>query len=82
MGPAGFCVCESTRRPAGHGTPQVLASGIAIPAPSAVSVSDDAVYFVSREDRAGAAGDTIVKRIPLGVAAGLTGSGSDGYCRS
>ena len=48
-------------------TPQVLASGIAIPAPSAVTVSDEAVYFVSREDHAGAAGDTIVKRIPLGA---------------
>jgi hypothetical protein len=47
--------------------PQVLASGIAIPAPSAVAVSDDAVYFVSREETAGATGDTIVKRIPLGV---------------
>jgi hypothetical protein len=48
-------------------TPQVLASGIAIPAPSAVTVTDEAVYFVSREDHAGAAGDTIVKRIPLGA---------------
>jgi hypothetical protein len=47
-------------------SPQVLASGIAIPAPSAVSVSDDAVYFVSRDDRAGATGDTLVRRIPLG----------------
>ena len=48
-------------------TPQVLASGIAIPAPSAVTVTDEAVYFVSREDHAGAAGDTIIKRIPLGA---------------
>jgi hypothetical protein len=47
-------------------SPQVLAAGIAIPAPSAVSVSDDAVYFVSRDDRADATGDTLVKRIPLG----------------
>jgi hypothetical protein len=47
-------------------SPQVLASGIAIPAPSAVSVSDDAVYFVSRDERANATGDTLVKRIPLG----------------
>jgi hypothetical protein len=47
-------------------SPQVLASGIAIPAPSAVSVSDDAVYFVSRDDRADATGDTLVRRIPLG----------------
>jgi hypothetical protein len=47
-------------------SPEVLASGIAIPAPSAVSVSDDAVYFVSRDDRANATGDTLVKRIPLG----------------
>jgi hypothetical protein len=29
-------------------------------------VSDDAVYFVSRDDRADATGDTLVKRIPLG----------------
>jgi hypothetical protein len=47
-------------------TPQVLASGIAIPAASAITVSDDAVYFVSREERAGTPGETIVKRIPLG----------------
>ena len=33
-------------------SPQVLASGIAIPAPSAVSVSDDAVYYVSRDEDA------------------------------
>ena len=48
-------------------TTQVLASGVTIPAPSALTVSDDAVYFVSREDRAGATSETIVKRIPLGV---------------
>jgi hypothetical protein len=48
-------------------TPEVLASRIAIPRPSAVSVSDDAVYFVSREDGPDATGDTLVKRIPLGV---------------
>jgi hypothetical protein len=48
-------------------SPQVLASGITIPAPSAVSVSDDAIYFVSGDERANAAGDTLVKRIPLRV---------------
>ena len=56
--------------------PQVLASGIAIPAPSAITLSDNAVYFVGREDNAadGAGSQTIVKRIPLG-AAGLTEHG-------
>jgi hypothetical protein len=48
-------------------SPQVLASGITIPAPSAVSVSDDAIYFVTGDERADAAGDTLVKRIPLRV---------------
>jgi hypothetical protein len=47
--------------------PQVLAAGIAIPAPSAITVSEGAVYFVSREERAGTPGETIVKRIPLAV---------------
>ena len=37
MGPAASCGCESTRRPAAHVSPQVLASGIAIPAPSAIT---------------------------------------------
>ena len=49
--------------------PQVLASGIAIPAPSAITLSDNAVYFVGREDNAadGAGSQTIVKRISLGA---------------
>jgi hypothetical protein len=47
--------------------PQVLAAGITIPAPSAITVSEGAVYFVSREERAGTPAETIVKRIPLGV---------------
>jgi hypothetical protein len=47
-------------------TPQVLASGIAIPAPSATTLSGGAVYFVSPEG-AGAARETIVKRLPLGA---------------
>jgi hypothetical protein len=47
--------------------PQVLASGMAIPAPSAMTVSDDALYYVSRDENpAGtAATDTIVKRLSL-----------------
>jgi hypothetical protein len=49
--------------------PQVVASGVAMPVPSAIAVSDNTVYFVSREDAApgGGPGETIVKRIPLGT---------------
>ena len=68
--PDGTCRVVRVRIDAGTGragSPQVLASGIAIPSPSAVTVSNDAVYFVSREDRAGGTSETIVKRIPLGV---------------
>ena len=55
-------------------SPQVLTSGVSIPAPSAISVSDDALYYVTREDGSanGGVGQTIVKRIRLGDARGLT----------
>jgi len=55
-------------------SPQVLTSGVSIPAPSAISVSDDALYYVTREDGSsnGGVGQTIVKRIRLGEARGLT----------
>ncbi len=48
-------------------SPEVLASGIAIPAASATTVSEDAVYYVSREEgaTAGAGDDTVVRRLPL-----------------
>ena len=49
--------------------PEIVASGVAMPVASAIAVSDNTVYFVSREDPApgGAPAETIVKRIQLGV---------------